>query len=236
MHAYTRTHGEALTHTDTHTHTRSHAHTHTDTRTRTHTLWPFWFKLPEAPNNFFWLYPVLNVVTSCLLLAFMAPHVTPQELADLRAWAAQGLAPTEIHKRHRKSRRQQRNKLKPLCLTALRKALLGVTHRNIARQMPIKTRRERVYFSLCHLVDTPCRLHRCCRSQKEPQARQTPLPGCLEPHKGVRLLSHSANLFGRSIHTHRFGLAPFYCSNLHCMVVHFCWQACETVETGLKPA
>jgi len=155
MHAYTRTHGEALTHTDTHTHTRSHGHTHTDTRTRTHTLWPFWFKLPEAPNNFFWLYPVLNVVTSCLLLAFMAPHVTPQELADLRAWAAQGLAPTEIHKRHRKSRRQQRNKLKPLCLTALRKALLGVTHRNIARQMPIKTRRERVYFSLCHLVDTP---------------------------------------------------------------------------------
>ena len=58
----------------------------------------------------------------------MAPHLTPQELADLRAWAAQGLAPAEIHKRHRNSRRQQRNKLKPLCLTAVRKALRGVTH------------------------------------------------------------------------------------------------------------
>ena len=59
----------------------------------------------------------------------MAPHLTLEELADLRAWAAQGLDPTEIHKRHSQSRRQQSKMLKPLCLTAVRKALSGVTHR-----------------------------------------------------------------------------------------------------------
>ena len=106
-----------------HSETRTHAHPHTNT------LWPLWLKLLETPNKFSCFTPVLNVARSCLPLAFMAPHLTLEELADLRAWAAQGLDPTEIHKRHSQSRRQQSKMLKPLCLTAVRKALRGVAHR-----------------------------------------------------------------------------------------------------------
>lgn len=64
-----------------------------------------------------------------MTVGFMAPHLSSEELADLRGWAAEGLVPKEIHKRHSKSRRQQRPRLKALCITALRKALRGETHR-----------------------------------------------------------------------------------------------------------
>ena len=57
----------------------------------------------------------------------MAPHLTSAELADLRKWASEGSTPKEILKLHRQSRRQSR--MKPLCMTAVRKALRGKTHR-----------------------------------------------------------------------------------------------------------
>jgi hypothetical protein len=57
----------------------------------------------------------------------MAPHLTSTELADLRKWASEGFTPKETFKLHRQSRRQSRTK--PLCMTAVRKALRGETHR-----------------------------------------------------------------------------------------------------------
>lgn len=56
-----------------------------------------------------------------------APQLTADELADIRRWTSEQHAPKEIWKLHRTDRRQRR--VRPLCLTALRKAVRGVSYR-----------------------------------------------------------------------------------------------------------
>ena len=57
----------------------------------------------------------------------MAPHLSSSELADIRKWQHEGKTPTEIHVLHRKDRRSRR--MKPVCLTALRKTIKRLTYR-----------------------------------------------------------------------------------------------------------
>ena len=54
-----------------------------------------------------------------------APHMTPEELVELREWKGESpnLSPNELWKMHKKSRRA--NRKKPLCLTAFRNVLCG---------------------------------------------------------------------------------------------------------------
>ena len=56
----------------------------------------------------------------------MAPHLTSKELDQLHSWEGEKTL-VEIHGLLKKQRRKQ--KVKPLCLTAVRKALRGLTHR-----------------------------------------------------------------------------------------------------------
>jgi len=57
----------------------------------------------------------------------MTRHLDAEEIAQLRGWLGQKKSPIEIWKLHKKARRELR--VKPLSLTALRKALKGKTHR-----------------------------------------------------------------------------------------------------------
>ena len=57
----------------------------------------------------------------------MAPHLSSTELAKLRQWMAEGMQPIPMWNRHWRERQARR--VKPICLTAFRKALHGVTHR-----------------------------------------------------------------------------------------------------------
>ena len=57
----------------------------------------------------------------------MAPHLVAKELADIRRWTASGNVPTKVHDLHCKDRRKR--KVKPVCLTALRKTLCGLTYK-----------------------------------------------------------------------------------------------------------
>ena len=118
-----------------------------------------------------------------------ATYLTLVELADIRPWAAQGLAPTEIHKSHRESRCQQRTRLKPLCLTAVRKALRGVAHRGGEERRGAKRKLSQWAVPIGPLLG--------------PSDENMPRGGW----------DSTPKLTG----------------------IHFCWQACETVETSLKP-
>ena len=57
----------------------------------------------------------------------MTRHLDSEEVAQFRTWLAEKKTPMEIWDLHKKARKQRRQA--PLTLTAVRKALRGVTHR-----------------------------------------------------------------------------------------------------------